>query len=94
MNFLGDMSYPFYLIHMMVLWQFAPVASEVSGASGIDLITMAKAGTPLPVVVSVFVSSVFCISIATHYLIERPCAKGFKRLLDLLWLMYKHETKT
>lgn len=94
MNFLGDMSYPFYLIHMMVLWQFAPVASEVSGASGIDLITMAKAGTPLPIVVSMFVAAVFLVSIATHYLIERPCSTGFKKILGLLWPINKFETNS
>lgn len=77
MNFMGDLSYPVYLIHLMLLWQFAPV-----GSIGY-LFEMAKRGTPFPLVICAFLVVVLLVSIASHFLIERPCAQGLRKLFRL-----------
>jgi peptidoglycan/LPS O-acetylase OafA/YrhL len=77
LNFLGDLSYPIYLIHMMVLWHFVP-----SGTFGF-LDSLARSGTPLPLIVILFMVIVFVIGVLTHFLIERPCVSGFNKLLRL-----------
>lgn len=89
MNFLGDLSYPIYLIHMMVLWQFIPHGAIAfldllarHGPIGF-LDSLARSGTPLPLVVVIFMAIVFAAGVLTHFLIERPCVSGFNKVLRM-----------
>ena len=77
MNFVGDLSYPIYLIHMMVLWHFAP-----SGAISF-LDSLARSGTPLPLVIAIFLAIVFVLAVLTHFLVERPCVTGLNKVLRI-----------
>ncbi len=76
-NFFGNLSYPIYMVHIWVVWQFSPVGH-------IDIIKLEQGGVPLPAIIVMYLIYTIAIAVAVHYLIEKPCVKVFNRLLAIL----------
>jgi peptidoglycan/LPS O-acetylase OafA/YrhL len=79
MNATGDLSYPVYLVHMIVLLTVGPWLVNVS--LPLDLMPKAEAGW---VSIVVFLGIVTAVAAVIHKLVEVPVARAMHRIADSL----------
>jgi peptidoglycan/LPS O-acetylase OafA/YrhL len=83
MNFLGDLSYPAYLVHVVLISQIYIHRDSIAGllgASNVDTIKAALATSPWDVLAALTVASSIAVvitAIVTHYCIEVPFDRLF-----------------
>jgi len=76
LNFLGDLSYPIYLVHIWTIWQFTPIGV-------IDIMNLFNRGFPLYFIVVIYLIFTIFIAVVLHLLIEIPCVKALRYVLFL-----------
>jgi peptidoglycan/LPS O-acetylase OafA/YrhL len=86
MNFLGDLTYPLYLTHALVISAITSTWSGL-GTWGGKFISAAKSVALGPYIQSLLftamlTSLVIAVAIFTHFIVEQPSAFIFRRVLD------------